>query len=36
MNFVLYAHIHCFCAELAIFLVLYDASKILPCPSLYK
>jgi hypothetical protein len=36
MNFVLCTYIHCLCAELAIYLVLHGASKILPCPSWYK
>jgi len=31
---VLYAYIHCFCAEISI--VLHGASKILSCPSWYK
>jgi hypothetical protein len=26
-------YIHCLCAELAIYIVLHGASKILPCPS---
>jgi hypothetical protein len=29
-------YIHCFCAELALCLVLHGASKILPSPSWYK
>jgi hypothetical protein len=33
---VLFAFIHCFCAELALCLVLHGASKILPCLSWYK
>jgi len=44
---VVYAYIHYFCAELALYLVLHGASKIftlsfmvqvkfLPCPSWYK
>jgi hypothetical protein len=36
MNSVLCTYIHCLCSELAIYLVLHGASKILPCPSWYK
>jgi hypothetical protein len=36
MNYVLCTYIHYLCAELAIYLVLHGASKILPCPSWYK
>jgi hypothetical protein len=36
LNSMLYAYIHYFCAELALYFVLHGASKILSCPSWYK